>query len=285
MGMNIAAIKLNPEGVARDRLDDVCKALQNVGITPCFFDSDSCACADSYDVYPARELLNKCDVVIALGGDGTILHAAKQASMFKKPALGINSGRLGFMAGLEADELNLLSHLKSGEYDTDRRMMLKIDVHSNGKVNSYYCVNDAVISRGSLSRMIDVSVSFGSKTEMQYRCDGLIAATPTGSTAYSLSAGGPVLDPSINSILLTPVCAHSFFSRPLVLAPDTVITVMAEMRSESVCYLTTDGEQSVHLEKDDKVVISRSEEHFAELIKIKKESFLDVLNNKMIERK
>lgn len=282
-----AAVRLNFEGVPSERIDDVCSELKKCGISPKILKNEA---ESEENIEINKEILKNSDIVIALGGDGTILHAAKQAVGFNLPVLGINSGNLGFMAGLEVDELELLHNLKSGEFVTEKRMMLEIEIqpqnpektHNHGK---YYCVNDAVISRGGLSRMIDVSVSFGAKTETNYRCDGIIAATPTGSTAYSLSAGGPVLDPSINSILVTPVCAHSFYARPLVLSPDTVVSITASMRSGSVGYLTVDGEQSVEITSDDKTVIRKSPDRFVNLVKIKNESFMDVIYHKMIEKK
>ena len=234
----------------------------------------------------AKELSEKgATDIIALGGDGTILHAARLAALANKPVLGINNGTLGFMAGLEADELDLLDRLKTGDYITDRRMMLEINVKSADVSHKYYCLNDAVIARGDMSRIIDCSVSFGAKTEMEYRCDGIIVATPTGSTAYSLSAGGPVLDPSINSILLTPVCAHSFYARPLVLSPDISVSIQTSTKSGGKAVLTVDGELGVELKSDDIVEISRSDDYCATLIKLKNESFMDVLYNKMIDRK
>lgn len=281
--MKTAAVKLNLEGVLSHRLDNVCIKLESLGITPCFFDKEYSG--SEYKTYDEQTLLDVCDIVIALGGDGTILHAARLAALANKPVLGINNGTLGFMAGLEADELDLLDRLKTGDYITDRRMMLEINVKSSDVSHKYYCLNDAVIARGDMSRIIDCSVSFGAKTEMEYRCDGIIVATPTGSTAYSLSAGGPVLDPSINSILITPVCAHSFYARPLVLSPDITVSVQTSTKSGGKAVLTVDGELGVELKSDDIVEISRSDDYCATLIKLKNESFMDVLYNKMIDRK
>lgn len=281
--MKTAAVKLNLEGVLSHRLENVCKKLISLGITPCFFDNEYSG--GEYKAYDEQTLIDMCDIVIALGGDGTILHAARLAALANKPILGINNGTLGFMAGLEADELDLLDKLKTGDYITDRRMMLEINVKSENGAHNYYCLNDAVIARGDMSRMIDCSVSFGAKTEMEYRCDGVIVATPTGSTAYSLSAGGPVLDPSINSILLTPVCAHSFYARPLVLSQDITVSIQTTAKSGGKAVLTVDGEQGIELKDTDTVEICRSDKYAANLIKLKNESFMDVLYNKMINRK
>lgn len=280
--MKKAAIRLNPEGVDNALVADVCSALKKVNIEPFFFKSDSYLQGE-YEFCNDDELLKSCDVVIALGGDGTILHAAKQAAQYHKAVLGINCGRLGFLAGLETDELDMLELLNSGEYVIEKRMMLKAKVSGSNGEKTAYCANDAVLSRGSVSRIIDVYVGFSSGATVKYRCDGIIASTPTGSTAYSLSAGGPVVDPSINGYVLTPVCAHSLISRPIVLGDNTVITLFAQMRNGTECYLTIDGEDNVKICKDDKIEISYSSEHYIELIKMKKENFLNVLHKKMHE--
>ena len=148
----------------------------------------------------------------------------------------------------------------------------------------YYAMNDAVLSKGALSRMIDITVKVNEADELQYRADGLIAATPTGSTAYTLSAGGPVLDPSADNILITPICPHSLFARSIVLAGDTRLEVSAAARQGSKAFLTIDGEEAVELSPDIKVQISKAPGLRAQLIKIKADSFLQVLNQKLVER-
>ena len=142
-----------------------------------------------------RELYRNSDTVLCIGGDGTIIRCAKEAARYGKPVLGINVGRLGFVAGLEADELERLSDLIHGEYTTEERMMLEVSLEENGLVKRYYALNDAVVARGTLSRILDLRVLLNESNVCDYRADGLIVATPTGSTAYSLSAGGPVIDP------------------------------------------------------------------------------------------
>ena len=167
-----------------------------------------------------------CDAVIAVGGDATIIHAAKNAVRINKPVLGINSGRLAFMAGLEEHELNLLDRLINGDYNLDCRLILKARIMKGDKeLSCDYCVNDVYVSSGSGPRMEAINVFLGEKLIDSYLCDGMLVATPTGSTAYSLSAGGSVVDPELESILLTPVCSHSLFDRPLILRPDAVLTV------------------------------------------------------------
>lgn len=281
MNIHSAAIRLSRDGVDEAVVRAVCKKLEDCEIKPTVLGGGN---MDSRQPEESDRTVAQCDIVIALGGDGTILHAANQAAMLGKPILGVNCGHLGFMAGLEADELDMLAALKTGDYSTDRRMMLKVCVDAGSRSRTLYCVNDAVIACGAASRIVDVAVTFGSHSEIQYRCDGVIIATPTGSTAYSLSAGGPVLDPSLESLVVTPVCAHSFFARPLVISPDTVVTLRASARAGGECCLTADGEESVMLCAGDTVTVSRDSEHFAELIKIKKQSFIDVLYKKMIDR-
>ena len=225
-----------------------------------------------------------CDVIIAIGGDGTLIHAAKQAAFLGVGVLGVNTGRLGYMTGLEIGELSALSRLKTGAYSVEERMLLRVTACCGESRTDYYAMNDAVLSKGALSRMIDITVKVNEADELQYRADGLIAATPTGSTAYTLSAGGPVLDPSTDNILITPICPHSLFARSIVLAGDTRLEVSAAARQGSKAFLTIDGEEAVELSPDIKVQISKAPGLRAQLIKIKADSFLQVLNQKLVER-
>ncbi|MBR5540676.1 MAG: NAD(+)/NADH kinase [Clostridia bacterium] len=229
------------------------------------------------------ELLEACDVAVAIGGDGTIIHTAKSAAAFGKPVLGINSGRLGFTAGLELSELSELSRLISGDYDTEERMLLDVTVDGEHGTERYGALNEAVISRGALSRMIEVSVKNGQKPVSTYQADGVIVATPTGSTAYSLSAGGPIVDTALRCLLLTPVCPHSLHSRPYIFEQDAVLTLTPE-RSESPVFVTVDGEAAIRIVEGGQVRVSRSAA-CARLIKLKQKSFYQVLDDKLTNRK
>ena len=171
------------------------------------------------------QMIDDCNVILAIGGDGTIIHAAKHGALADKPILGINLGRMGFVAGLEKDELNFLENLVQGDYKIDERMMLEVTYPENGELVTKHVVNEAVLSRGALSKIVDFTLLSGNNVIGEYRADGLILATPTGSTAYSLSAGGPVIDPAMDCILLTPVCPHSLFSRTVVFSGDRELTV------------------------------------------------------------
>ncbi len=229
------------------------------------------------------ESITQSDAVIAVGGDATIIHAAKKSASEGKPVLGINAGRLAFMAGLEGNELDLLERLMSGEYTVDRRLMLKACVmRGDEQISCNYCVNDAYISRNTGLRMESINVHLGDRLISSYLCDGVLAATPTGSTAYSLSAGGSVVDPELESILLTPVCSHSLFDRPIILRPDAVLTVSSA--SNNPLRVLLDGRESLDIEPDCRAVISKAE-YKAEFIRIKSDNFIDILGAKLAHRK
>ena len=230
-------------------------------------------------------LAQTCDVMIAVGGDGTIIHCAKHAAAAGKPILGINVGRLGFVAGLEPDEYGLLERLVSGDYSVEERMMLEVRVCSGGSCKTYRALNDAVFFRGALSHMPDFRVRFNGTKVCDYRSDGLIFSTPTGSTAYSLSAGGPVVDPQLNCIVLTPICPHSLMTRPVVFEPEAKLTIRVDMDSESEVILTMDGETSFRIpDKAVKMEIFRSEQS-VRIIKLKSNNFYEVLTDKLGERR
>lgn len=223
-----------------------------------------------------NDIFKLCDIAVAIGGDGTIIHVAKAASRFGKPTLGINAGRIGYLAGLEPNELDSLSKLISGDYSVSRRMLLKAEVDDK----EFYCLNDAVITRGSLSRMVDISVDING-SRMDTRADGVIIATPTGSTAYSMSAGGPVLDPLVEGIVLSYICPQSPGSRSVVLNKDSMLSVSAVGAGDTEIYLTTDGEAAYRLENNSSVKISCDKEHSVQLINIKSEAFWHVLAKKI----
>lgn len=237
--------------------------------------------ADSYIYHTTtQELIKNCDAVITIGGDGTIIRVSKYASIYEKPLLGINLGRIGFVAELEPEETDKIDLLLSGDYRVENRMMLKATITHCGETKDYYALNEITFSRGSLSRIIDLSVSLNGKEICDYRADGLLFATPTGSTAYSLSAGGPVIEPNMQCILLTPVCPYSLFSRSVLFAQDSVLTVTAENEDNAEVYLTVDGQQSVKISRDDKIEIKKAQ-RVTRLISIKQKSFYKVLNEKL----
>lgn len=247
-----------------------CNESDETGTLPLFFDTD--------------ELIENCDIVIVVGGDGTTLNVAKAASLHNKLTLGINAGRLGFMSGLERDELSLLNRLVSGDYEVEKRMMIDARLMSENGIQNFICLNDAVITRGDLARLIDVTVKSDGRVITKNRADGMIIATPTGSTAYSMAAGGPVVSPDNSCFVVTPICPHSLVNRSIVFSSDKELEITVENDKNNTSYLSIDGEKSVTVTKNSKIIISKSE-YVAKLIKIKPESFYEILNKKLLERR
>lgn len=231
------------------------------------------------------ELCKVCDVMIAIGGDGTIIHAAHKCAEQGKKILGINAGRLAFMAGLEEQELHLLKKLMDKNYQTDTRMMLRCDLYENDElVNTSYCLNDAVIARGISIKMCDISVKCDRRHVNDYYADGIIVSTPTGSTAYSLSAGGPVIEPTIESISVTPICTHSLFSRSLIFKPTSTIEITVKSSESGDPTLSCDGCKAIKLSENSKIIIKKAE-FSAQFIRIKSDTFIDVLSQKLAQRR
>lgn len=226
------------------------------------------------------EVIAQSDMVIAVGGDGTFINAAKTAVNNLKPIICINAGKLAYLACLEADELDLLGRVTRGDYITEKRMMLSVSiVDKDGKILYHSnCVNDAVVSRSGSIRIMNLSVYCNNAPLIDFPADGAIVATPTGSTAYSLSAGGPVVQPSVESILVTPVCPHSVFSRSIVLGGDSKLQLLHDNSGEAI--LSCDGQAAVIIPQEAVVNIERSQECVS-FIKIKADTFIDVLNKKI----
>ena len=222
-----------------------------------------------------------CDMIVVLGGDGTIMESARQAALRETPVLGINLGRLGYLAELEMNELDLLDKVMAGEYRIDRRTMLNATIigANQKEKQSGYALNDAVISNGFVARIIDLQLSEGGTFINTYRADGLIISTPTGSTAYSMSAGGPVADPRISCFCVTPVCPQMLSARPILFPDEAVLEVKHVCRREKVLYLTIDGKINFELMRNDVVRITKSD-LTASIIRVKQQSFYDKLRQK-----
>lgn len=226
-----------------------------------------------------RELQN-AELVICFGGDGTILHMAKAATRKNVPILGVNIGTMGFMAELESTELDLLARLADDHYCLDKRMMLDVIVQRDRDI-IYHDIglNDVVITKGAIARIAHLAVKCDGVEAMQCGGDGIIVATPTGSTAYSLSAGGPIVEPEANSILITPICAHDVMSRCIVASDKRVITVELVRNARRNAYLSVDGGKALRLNMGDVVTVRRSNME-TKLIRLKERSFYDVVNMK-----
>lgn len=266
---------------------DVCQHLDSLNVDYFFDEITAEQLGDKFAVksMPRDKLVKNCDAAIAIGGDGSLIHAAKRAVKFRKPILGINAGKLAFMAGVEKNELYLLDDLISGNYTIDTRMMLdvfSINENETRKIGS--CLNDVVIARGEQIKLIRLNISCDENHINEYYADGVIISTPTGSTAYSLSAGGPVIDPKIESIMLTPICTHSLFARSLIFEKESVLTVdIPESENDIIC-ISCDGEDAVKLNANDRIIVKKSE-YSADFIRLKNESFIDVLNSKLSQRR
>ena len=229
------------------------------------------------------EIYTEAELVIVIGGDGSMLDATRRAARNGIPVLGINMGRVGYMTELEMDELDLIDRVFEGKYTLDERAMLSVRIVSEkGQTRfSAEALNEAVVANGSTARIIDIELSDKDELVSTYRADGLVIATPTGSTAYSLSAGGPVVDPRLSCICVTPVCPHSLLARPLIF-PDT-----AELRVKNICvrekvlHLTVDGKATFEMYLGDTAIITKSG-IVAKLLRVKDEGFCSKIRLKKL---
>ena len=224
--------------------------------------------------------LPTASAVVCFGGDGTILHMAKAATRQGVPVLGVNIGTMGFMAELENSELSALSQLATDDYEIDCRMMLDVTVHRDRDIIYHdLCLNDAVITKGAVARIVHLEVKCDGVQAMECGGDGIIVATPTGSTAYSLSAGGPIVEPEAHSILVTPVCAHDVGSRCIVASDKRVITVGLTRNARRNAFLSVDGGKALRINVGDVITIRKSN-LTTKLVRLKNRSFYDVVNLK-----
>jgi len=224
--------------------------------------------------------IQDADAVICFGGDGTILHMAKIATRYNVPILGVNIGTMGFMAELESTELSQLARLADGDFSIDRRMMLDVTVRRDRDIILHeLCLNDAVITKGAVARIVHLSVKCDGVEAMECGGDGVIVATPTGSTAYSLSAGGPIVEPDAKNILITPICAHDMGSRCIVASMHRQISVELTRNARRNAFLSVDGGKALKLSMGDLTQIRCSDKEI-KLIRLKNRSFYDVINTK-----
>ena len=226
-----------------------------------------------------RELPN-ADMVICFGGDGTILHMAKAATRRGIPMLGVNIGTMGFMAELESTELDKLVKVARGEYTLDSRMMLDVTVQRERDILFHdICLNDVVVTKGAVARIVHLCVKCDGVNAMEFGGDGVIISTPTGSTAYSYSAGGPIVEPEAKNIIITPICAHEIGSRCIVASDKRIISVEQVMNARRNAYLSVDGGRAVRLNMGDVATIKKSHLE-TRLVRLKDRSFYDVVSSK-----
>ena len=224
--------------------------------------------------------LRDADLLICFGGDGTILHASKAATRAGVPILGVNIGTMGFMAELENTQMKELARLATDDYTVEERMMLHVRVEHEGQVILREdALNDAVITKGAVARIIQLGVSCDGVEMMSFGGDGVIVSTPTGSTAYSMSAGGPIVEPTAHNIIITPICAHDMRSKTVVTAADRVIRVDIGRIGRKNAFLSVDGGRALRLNTDDRITITRSK-YVTKLIHLSDRSFFEIIKNK-----
>ena len=224
--------------------------------------------------------LNNADCVICFGGDGTILHMAKTATRRGLPILGVNIGTMGFMAELENSELDKLTNLVTNQFTLDRRMMLDVTVQRDRDIIFHdICLNDVVITKGAVARIVHLAVQCDNVQAMECSGDGVIISTPTGSTAYNISAGGPIVEPEAKNIIITPICSHDVGTRCIVTSDKRVITTEIVRNARRNAFLSVDGGKSLRLNMGDITVVKKSNLE-TKLIRLKDRSFFDVVNTK-----
>ncbi|MCD8180213.1 MAG: NAD(+)/NADH kinase [Firmicutes bacterium] len=231
---------------------------------------------------PASEIYENAEYLVVLGGDGTILQRAAECARRKIPILGINLGKIGFMTEIEIDDMEeALTKFLNGDFKIENRMMIKAEVRKANKVQfSFHALNDVVVSKSLGEKLIRIELSTNGEEVNRYTADGLIIATPTGSTGYSISAGGPVADPCMRLYIATPICAHMLSVRSAVLSSDKVIKIRLDSEYGGEAVVTADGDMQGYIKGSDEVIITESEYDF-ELVRIGEQSFYDTLLKKL----
>lgn len=236
---------------------------------------------DGMKGHPRQHVADSSQLLLVLGGDGTLLAAARLAAPRGIPILPINMGSLGFLTNFTLQELHpALDDTLEGRFSLSERVMISVDLVRGGKtIDSQRVLNEAVINKGALARMIELELNIDGGFVCRYRADGLIVATPTGSTAYSLSAGGPIVHPAVESFVITPICPHMLSDRPLVVRDSSCIEMKLSGNTQSV-FLTLDGQRGIPLQPTDLVRATRAKE-LLKLIQPPKKSYFEILRNKL----
>ena len=228
------------------------------------------------------EIANLADLLIVLGGDGTLLSVARIPGAEDVPILAVNLGGLGFLTEIRVDEINsLLEKVTVGDFDLDRRMMLEVSLSRSGEkgVETFRVLNEVVVNKGAMARMIDLDTSVNGMYLNIFKADGLIICTPTGSTGYSLSAGGPIIHPTLKLISLTPICPHTLTNRPIILTDDSTIKVTLRSENEDV-FLTMDGQVGVRMQEGDFIEVHKSQKVIS-LVKTPFRNYFEILKDKL----
>lgn len=272
--MNIAIVFGNKRNNSNGYIRNILNTLTSRGINVF---ADECYAFELKDTnvnfVNYEELYQLGDIILAVGGDGTIIHVAKEASQWDKPVMGINSGRLGFLASMEQNQPDMLLNLINGEYKISKRMMLELDI--DGK--KILALNDISINRALDSPIADYSVRNSNFNIFKYHSDGIIVATPTGSTAYALSAGGPIIDSSLECIEITPICAHCVSPKSIVLSAKDDIFVNYNLKENSEIFVLVDG--NICAKKDLSGCLSlKKSKRYANFVVLKNRNFYENIN-------
>ncbi len=256
-------------------------ALRNSGISTVLEEQTAALAGESPGV-PCSEFPELVEVAAVIGGDGTMLHALSRLGDFEKPVAGIHIGTLGFLTSCTDSELGeFATALAEGSYSTSVRTLLDATVFRTGKpAATFTALNEITLARGDTGRMVSLTARVNGELLNHYRADGLIVATPTGSTAYSLSAGGPLVAPGAGVFLITPICPHSLSQRALVLADSCVVELTSEDRESGPMIFTVDGRDSIHIEPGDRIEVKKSARSF-HLLRLKGSSFYEALRQKL----
>ena len=258
----------------------ICERLQRDGIEVLLEDSLA-EQIGQVNGYAEEDLPTQVDLIIVLGGDGTLISVARKIGELNVPILGVNLGRLGFLTEVTRDELpGMLELLARGEYQVSDRMMLDAIIHRAGKeVGRYTVLNDIVINKGALARIIDMETSVDGRHLSTYKADGLIISTPTGSTGYNLAAGGPIIFPEINSLVISPICPHMLTNRPIIVWSRSVIEIKVDFEDD-VVFFTADGQVGRKLLPGDVVEVRRSESR-TRLVSSPSKDYFQILRTKL----
>ena len=227
-----------------------------------------------------EQVLPGADMLVCFGGDGTILHAAKDANAYGVPILGVNMGSVGFMAELEYSELSLLSKLADGKFTTESRMMLDVSViRDDRQVFHDIALNDAALTKGAVARVVELKISCDNMVMSEFSGDGVVVSTPTGSTGYSMAAGGPIVEPTAENLIITPICAHAMDAKSFVLSSERVVSVRMGRLTRKTAYLSADGGRAFRLQDGDIAEIRKSDK-VTKLVRLSGRTFYEILAKK-----
>lgn len=230
------------------------------------------------------QLYQETEMLVLLGGDGSVLSKCEKAASFELPIVGVNLGHLGFLSTIEKDEIPLLARIAKGEYKIEDRMMEEIKITDGGISREFCALNEVVISSSYISKLTDIEVMYSPNSSIKYKCDGLIICTPTGSTAYSLSAGGPIIDSSTSLFCITPICSLSVSTRPTIFSSDTVFKIQGKTCGQSKdIFVTADGKVSIKVTSD-AIIEVRKSDLVTKLVRFDEGRFYDIVTKKIFDR-